>query len=320
MAQSDAEHFCTIFDSNFLPLGMTMAATLRRHCPQAVLWVICLDDAVHQQLGALDLPGVRPIALREVETDALRAVKPLRSRAEYSWTLTPFACAAVFAREPNAPRATYLDADLAFFDSPLLLIDEMVDAGRDVLITDHAFAPEYAQGVKHGRFCVQFMTFNHTDAAGAVMHRWQQQVLDWCYARLEDGRFGDQAYLNTWPDDYPHTVHVLEQTHRTLAPWNVSHIAETRGRLDPVIYHFHGLRFVTATRVRLYSGYRINAEARKLYDRYLDDLRQSVTRLAQAGIATGRIPLPTGLRHRAERFVQRLRGLEAFATVRPESQ
>ena len=252
------EHFCTIFDSKFLPIGLTMARTLLEQCPNAVLWVMCLDQECHQYLQTLNIDGIRPVELSHVETNELLAVKQNRSRAEYAWTLTPFACVMVFELCPQALRATYLDADLAFFDSPTLLINQMQQAQKGVLITEHAFAPEYAHGIRYGRFCVQFMTFNREPQAIAIMKHWQSQVLDWCYARLDNNRFGDQMYLNDWPQKYESVVHILKQTHLTLAPWNVSHVAETRNEFDPVFYHFHGLQFVTSKNVRLYSGYRIN--------------------------------------------------------------
>lgn len=312
MNNKTTEHFCTIFDSNFLTIGVTLARTLAQHCSDATLWVICLDERVYEQLTQLNLPDVRPVALSDVETTKLLAIKSKRSRAEYAWTLTPFACDTVFRLAPEVSRATYIDADLGFFDSPMLLIDEMVEAGKDVLITEHAFAPEYAHGIKHGRFCVQFMTFNRSDAGMKVMRQWQNQVLDWCYARLENGRFGDQMYLDVWPQEHGQVVHILKQTQRTLAPWNVSHVAESRGTLEPVFFHFHGLRFVTPKRLRLYSGYRINAAARGLYDQYLESLRQSIELLKAANLPIQSIPLQKDLKARLEQWLQKCRGLDAF--------
>ena len=315
MNQNTTENFCTIFDSNFLPIGLTLARTLRQHCGQSLLWVICLDQKVYEQLVKLNLPQIRPVSLAKVETEALLAVKSKRTRAEYAWTLTPFACDVVFKLAPDVKRATYVDADLGFFDSPMYLIDEMVQANKDVLITEHAFAPEYSQGIKHGRFCVQFMTFNNTPLARSVMQRWQQQVLEWCYARLEKGRFGDQMYLDTWPKEHAQVVHILKHSQRTLAPWNVSYIAQTQGKLDPVFYHFHGLRFITPDKIRLFTGYRINSQARERYDQYLVQLRQSVDLLKASNISTASIPLQKGLKASLERLLQKCRGLDAFVML-----
>ena len=122
-------------------------------------------------------------------------------------------------------------------------------------------------------------------------------------------------YLNDWPQKYESVVHILKQTHLTLAPWNVSHVAETRNGLDPVFYHFHGLRFVSPKNVRLYTGYRINEQAQQLYDRYLEQLRASVEILKATGIPIKPIPLEQGIKPKLIRLIQKCRGLDAFVTI-----
>ena len=128
-----AEHYCTMFDANFLPMGVALAESLRRQSPNSQLWVLCLDDATEAALRRLRLPHVRTIALPELETDALRQVKAGRTLREYYWTLTPWTFEAVFARAPEAERVTYLDADLYFFQSPAVLLD-MMGPGHQALI------------------------------------------------------------------------------------------------------------------------------------------------------------------------------------------
>ncbi len=81
------------------------------------------------------------------------------------------------------------------------------------------------------------------------MRWWQERCLEWCFARYEDGKFGDQVYLDQWPTLFGDRVHVVRQVEKTLAPWNVRHFAKkTRSRLEPVFYHFHALRLLAARR------------------------------------------------------------------------
>jgi hypothetical protein len=122
--QQKIEHFCTLFDHKFLPMGMSLHQSLMTHAQPFHLWIVCMDELVEEQLKILALPQVSLIPLQEIETPELLAVKPERSRGEYCWTMTPFAFTAVFERQPNIERVTYLDADLYFFRNPQILLKE----------------------------------------------------------------------------------------------------------------------------------------------------------------------------------------------------
>lgn len=285
------EHFVTLFDQAFLAMGLALHRSLseRAGAGSFRLWIVCMDEEVEQSLQALALPDVSLIPLREMETEALRAVKPGRSRGEYCWTVTPFTFSAVFERAPEAQRVTYLDADLFFFDAPRLLLDEFERSGKHVQITDHAYAPEYDMSAKSGRFCVQFITFRRTEPGLEVLRSWQAQCMEWCFARFEPGRFGDQKYLDEWPRKFADAVHILEQTDKTLAPWNAASFA-ARAPLAPVFYHFHGLRLVKDRQVLCCVGYRISAPVRELYGNYVRTLGSLVDGLEGRGIRVPRLP------------------------------
>jgi hypothetical protein len=287
-SNKSAEHFVTLFDSNFLPMGMCLHASLLEHAQPFHLWILCMDELVEQQLRQLALPHVSLIPLQEVETDALLGVKNGRTRGEYCWTLTPFTPQFVFDRDQAVKRVTYLDADLFFFDSPNILLKELEESGKDVLITEHAYAPEYDQTVTSGRFCVQFMTFRRTVGGLKVMEWWQERCLEWCFNRVEEGKFGDQKYLDDWPERFASEVHVLRQVEKTLAPWNVKYLTQNQpDDFKPVMYHFHSLRLVSPRRVLLYLGYRIDNKGGILYAEYIRALK-----ISRAILKKNSIPMP----------------------------
>lgn len=277
---SNKEHFITLFDSNFLPMGVSLHRSLMQHMPSFHLWIVCMNELAFEQLNALDLPNVTLLPLAEVETEALLAVKPGRSRGEYCWTLTPFTPQFVFDRDSSVNRVTYVDADVFFMDNPGLLLDELEVSGKDVLITPHAYADEYDQSLTSGIFCVQFMSFSRTEGGREVMHWWQDRCIEWCFSRMEDGKFGDQKYLDDWPDRFSRQVHVLLQVEKTLAPWNVKKFLAVMPNLTPVLYHFHSLRIVSPDRVNLFSGYQVGRGLR-IYETYLQTLKE-VTALMRA--------------------------------------
>lgn len=281
---SAAEHFVTLFDSHYLPQGLCLYGSLEEHGRPFHLWIVAMDEACADALEKMRLPGATVVRLPEIENAALRAVKGSRSVGEYCWTLTPFVHGHVFERAPGVRRVTYVDADLYFFASPAALLEEFAASGKHVLITEHAFAPEYADHLRYGRFCVQFLTVRNTDSARQVLRWWQQRCIEWCYAREEDGKFGDQKYLDQWPTLFAAEVHVLQQADRTLAPWNVAHQAEQARPVRPVFYHFHGLKVVSPGAVVLYHSHRIGRGNRWIYDRYVAALRHAAGRLRQLGL------------------------------------
>jgi hypothetical protein len=267
---------------------MCLHASLLEHAQPFHLWILCMDELVEQQLRQLALPHVSLIPLQEVETDALLGVKNGRTRGEYCWTLTPFTPQFVFDRDQAVKRVTYLDADLFFFDSPNILLKELEESGKDVLITEHAYAPEYDQTVTSGRFCVQFMTFRRTVGGLKVMEWWQERCLEWCFNRVEEGKFGDQKYLDDWPERFASEVHVLRQVEKTLAPWNVKYLTQNQPNdFKPVMYHFHSLRLVSPRRVLLYLGYRIDNKGGILYAEYIRALK-----ISRAILKKNSIPMP----------------------------
>ena len=98
---NEPEHFVTLFDSNFLPQAIALAASLKRHFPYAELWVLCMDAEVQKSIELLGNSRIRTIRLTEIEDPRLISVKAGRSAREYCWTLTAFCFDAVFDRCPS---------------------------------------------------------------------------------------------------------------------------------------------------------------------------------------------------------------------------
>lgn len=287
----DAEHYVTLFDSGFMLPGLALYESLRSQCQPFHLWVLTTDELAFEQLTRLSLPEVSLMPLKELETPELAAVRPGRTRGEYAWTLTPFVPTFVFDR-CSVRRVTYVDADLYFFDSPAPFFEELERSGKEVLITPHGYAPEYDATARSGKFCVQYLTFTNTPGAHRVLRWWQERCIEWCFDRYEPHRFGDQKYLDDWPERFAREVHVLSQSDRTVAPWNVDFVARS-GALRPVFYHFQGLRLLSRGRLKLFHNYRVGAAARPLYEAYVAALARAARKLLNLGY-----PLPVMPEHR----------------------
>lgn len=271
------EHFVTVFDSGYLLQGLALHRSLQRHLPDSRLWVVCVDEDAYRMLNAMQLPGLSALRLADLETPELKAVKGSRTRGEYCWTVTPFSARFVFDADPTVARVTYVDADLWFRRTPTEVFREFEASGKHVLITDHAYAPEHDQSAIAGQYCVQFMTFDR-NTCEPVRKWWEERCIEWCYARYEDGKFGDQKYLDAWPEMFSGQVHVLGDKEAFLAPWNASLFPYGRS----VAFHFHGLRIFDGYKVFKHSGaYRIpRVVEEQIYDRYVADLAAAARELA----------------------------------------
>ncbi len=269
------EHFVTLFDSLFLPQGLALHRSMQRHIKNYCLWVLCMDDETHRALSKLNLPNVRLLELKQLETEALLAVKPSRTKAEYCWTLTPFTPKFVFEADSTVERVTYLDADLWFRKNPAPIFAEFDASRKHVLITDHAYAAEHDQSATSGQYCVQFMTFTRTGGE-LVRQWWEQKCLEWCFARFEDGKFGDQKYLDDWTERFPLQVHVLQNKELLLAPWNATRFPYG----NAIAWHFHALRVLVTKNDAIYVEFgpyllpKYTLE--HVYKMYLLDLKSAV--------------------------------------------
>lgn len=275
------EHFVTLYNSLFLPQGLALYQSMERHLNFYTLWVLCIDDETYDVLSQLDLTNVRLLQLSKLETEKLLEVKKERSAGEYCWTLTPFAPRFVFEADLTVNRVTYVDADLWFRKNPHAIFSEFAESGKHVLITDHAYAPEHDQSAVSGQYCVQFMTFVRGKSE-AVRSWWEKKCLEWCFNRVEAERFGDQKYLDVWPEIFGDDVHVLKSQELAMAPWNATRFPCS----GSVFWHFHGVRLM-----RVFKKYFIEMGDYPLppvvvsgvYYPYMLDLKASCLLLQQVG-------------------------------------
>ena len=160
-----------------------------------------------------------PIAELERADPELPAVKSGRLPVEYYWTCGPAFLCHVFERNAQVQMLTYLDADLFFFSDPTPIYDEL--GAGSILIVESRRAPSYPDLVPHlGRYNVGMIVFRSTASGLSCLRRWRQQCLEWCFDLFEQNRFGDQAYLNEWPERFD-GVRILQHPGGGVGPANV---------------------------------------------------------------------------------------------------
>ena len=236
-------HFCTLFDRNYLYKGLALYNSLLKHCPDFVLWILCMDDITHAMLTNMGLKNAQLIRLHDFEDEELLRAKRSRTVAEYCWTCTPSLLLYVLKNDPSADMVAYLDADLFFFSSPSPIYEEFGD--NSIMIIEHRFPEHLRHMEENGIYNVQMLIFRNNAPGMECLKWWRDRCNEWCYFRLEDGKMGDQKYLDDWPVRFE-GVHVLQHKGAGVALWNIMRYRtnEKHGKVhiddDPLIfYHFH---------------------------------------------------------------------------------
>ena len=143
--------------------------------------------------------------------------------------------------------------------------------------------------------------------------KWRDQCLDWCYAKLENDRMGDQKYLDEWPKLYS-KCHIINHIGAGVAPWNY---AQYNFSIDAdqnilvnstslIFYHFHQFQILSNGKFhRLSSLYTDECEEPyAIYGQYestLQDLLQKILEIIP-GFNSG---INSSIRVRAFRFFQK---------------
>jgi len=276
-------NFCTLFDSNYLSRAIAMYESLSKHSQAFHLYIIPFDDKCLEILNKLQLPCVTVIPLKEFEDKELLAIKSTRTKGEYCWTCTPSAI--LFSIEKyKLDHCVYIDADLYFYSDPQALVNEVKN--KSVLITEHRFTDKYKNAIINGKYCVQFMLFKNDIKGLSVLKWWRNACNQWCYARFEDGKFGDQKYLDDWTTRFD-CVHELEHLGGGVAPWNIQQYEISAGNTEAdlkgmekkskrtfnvVFYHYHGLRFLKNNKIDLCEYELSSVDLELLYKPYIKHL------------------------------------------------
>jgi hypothetical protein len=289
-------HFCTLFDMRYAARGLAMLESLEAHYQgEKTVTILAMDETTPSMIEKLGRPNWKVISVAQLGDAELLEVKKSRPHREFCWTCVPALARQMVESHHDRDIVVYIDADLYFFSSPQLLLEELEDSGN-ILIHEHRFSEERRHFENSsGRFNVGFVTFVVGDEARTCVNRWRRQVLDKCVLDPENGYCGDQGYLNEWPKRYP-GLRILRNIGGGVAPWNVLSYrvagSVTRPTVDevPVVFfHYHAFRTVS---VRFFGdiaaipawGYEFSRTIQHLlFSQYSRKLRQTSKKAARLG-------------------------------------
>ena len=243
-------NFCTLYDSNYISKGIALYLSIAKYTDDFTMYVMAMDRKCDEMLKEINFPHIVVECLDDNTTPELIEAKGNRSRAEFCWTCGSFVTLC-FLTKYNLPDITYLDSDLMFFCSPQVIFDELATKNASVGLSPH-FIPYNATG----KYCVQYCYFKNDKDGLAALTWWKDECLKWCYSQIEDGKYGDQMYLNHMPRLFDNVCDI-ENRGTGIAYWNEFNYKFTK---DAVLYKGCKYPYVFCH----YSGFNISWRDRKV--------------------------------------------------------
>lgn len=245
---------------------------------------MALDDKAYRIMDELNLPNASLTHFKTLEAwdDDLVSVRDTRPRVQYYFTMTPI-FPLYLLETVGMDRISYVGSDLYFFSSVDLLSETMNDAS----VVVHTHRHDHGFDAKGGRFNADFVSFKDTPTGWECLETWRENCLEWCYGRLEDGKWSCQGYLQWWPEMYE-DLQIVDHPGVGLARWNRNRHSltvdddELRVDGEPLIfYHFSNLQRMTARIWKPPFSDMTPLERERLYEPYINDLMQAEVKIRE---------------------------------------
>lgn len=255
---------CTLYNSLYLDKGLVLYDSLRDCAKDFKLYVLCMDDKCYEVLKSLDYPEIIPIKLEEFEGDELLSIKSERKLGEYFWTCSSWLIGYVLEHYQEC-KCTYIDADMYFYQNPVVLLKEMDKHSASVMVVGHRFYPMLQKEKTRlvGKYCVEFNAFKNEPNSLSLLNLWKSQVIKRCSLDGDGIHWGDQKYLDSWVDDFDFVIETINMG-AGIAPWNISQyklkelsqidnnivVKKGRNNYNVVFYHFENIQYIDNHTVR----------------------------------------------------------------------
>lgn len=247
-------NFCTLYDSNYISKGLALYLSIAKYTDDFTMYVMAMDRKCQEMLKTLAFKHVIVDCIKDIDDPKLQEAKGNRSRAEFCWTCGSYTTD-YFLHKYNLLDITYLDSDLMFFCSPQVVSDELEKKNASI-----GLAPHFTKNPLFGRYCVQYVYFKNDENGSECLRWWKDECLKWCYSKLENGKYGDQKYLDYFADRFD-SVYAIENRGVGIAAWNMDSYKYLNGR---VIYKKKEWPFVFFH----YSNFKVSVEQNVLYIRH----------------------------------------------------
>lgn len=280
-------YFTTVVSSEYLYKVLVMHQTLKHHCTDFNLFIMCADDEIYKILQGVKLSNTTLLRVQNVENDEIEKAKADRSNFEFCWTLKPVTLNHVMKHHQDADYYAHLDADLCFFANPDHIFDEAPEAS--LYLVEHRYSLRFQNYEnQHGRFNTGFVGCRNTETARTAIQWWEERCLERCSQKPDATHkvYGDQWYVERWPELFG-DVHNINGKGVNAAAWNIEKYRVSRGNKQVYIdqdqlifYHFSGFKILDENEFNLSWFYPIKEDAVNIiYLPYMHLIKENIKKI-----------------------------------------
>ena len=282
-------YYFSLSDEQFLPRALSMADSFRQHNPASRLVIYCLDDISEIQKSAFRRIDVDLISLHTtLGNEFLEDLKAHRSLLEFVWTLPSLLLNNLVTGNHDYSYFVYLDADIYFYSSLQGILDELPK--DSISVVEHRFSKRLGLAFPHsGRFNVSWVGIPNTKLGLECAKKWSNQCLELCpdVPIVIDGKviYGDQKYLDDWPDMFRDKLFIINNKGFGLAPWNYENYTITNDipiqvdNQNLIFFHFSSHQYGFFAASKMGELYRTKNFPVMIYKLYEDSLSKSTKEL-----------------------------------------
>lgn len=290
---SKIRHFVIGVDANYLHKSIVFYKSLSMFHNNFILHLFCYDDLTYEVLKALKYKNIVIYHTSEFETEEILKVKNSKERLyEYYWACGPHITQKVI-HEQKCDFVINADCDLMFFQSPEVIFEEFKKA--DVIIQPNNFSYQFENDfIPFGYYCTSIQCFRNNINGRKILRYWYEKCLGWCSHVREEGKFGDQKYLDDWRIRFEN-VREIVNVGTNVAPWNVQKFdlslkdkkVVINDKWPLIYYHYHSFRMNLTNYKYILTGdrnlsYPISKEAIELvYKPYVKIIKEVVKELKE---------------------------------------
>lgn len=216
--------YFTVSDRGFLPRTLSMCSSLRSFDSSSPVYYFSTEPLLPGEYAAFESINVIVLSIDTfLESKIIDDLYKTRSHLEFMWTLPSQLLVKMWRIESSCSDFVYLDADIYFFSDPNSIWQEV--PMNSVSIIRHNFSERLEKTFQSsGEFNVSWVSVPNSGVGMTVASKWSLDCLEMCPEKpmMHNGKliYGDQKYLDYWPEDYGTNLHVIRHEGAGVAPWN----------------------------------------------------------------------------------------------------